>query len=123
MTTAETDQREEIVALAATLARERYAARALELANTHEYPYDVFDELAKAGFFGLYHDPRWGGLGLDLYTICRVVEELSAVSNTYPASSSASCRAACPSSSPAMRPPAASTCPASSPARPGSPWR
>jgi alkylation response protein AidB-like acyl-CoA dehydrogenase len=75
-------ERAEFVGFAREFARERFGSRALELANTHDYPYDVFDELAQAGFFGLYHEPRWGGLGLDLYTICQVIEELSAVSNT-----------------------------------------
>jgi alkylation response protein AidB-like acyl-CoA dehydrogenase len=78
----EAGTRDEVVKLAATMAQDRFAPRAIELANTHDYPYDVFDELAAAGFFGLYHEERWGGLGLDLFTICQVVEELSAVSNT-----------------------------------------
>lgn len=81
--TSQTDvDAEQIVAHARALAREKVADRALELANTHDYPHDLFDLFREAGMFALYPDPQWGGLGLPLTTVCAVVEELAQVSAT-----------------------------------------
>ena len=82
MSAAFDDSEEEYVRYARELARTRISARALEYANTHEYPEELFELLRSAGFFGLYHSPEWGGLGLRLRTVCQVVEELARVSST-----------------------------------------
>jgi alkylation response protein AidB-like acyl-CoA dehydrogenase len=77
-----TEDRSEFVRLTRRFARERFGDRALELANTHEYPRWVFDELAQAGYFGLYRAEEWGGLHVGLQTLCDVIESLAFVSNT-----------------------------------------
>jgi len=76
------EERDAVVRACRTLAQEKIAPRALELANTHVYPEWLFDLLRDAGYFGLWIDPEWGGLGLDLLTLSRVIEELAVVSNT-----------------------------------------
>lgn len=73
---------DELVRYARTLAREKIAGRAIELANSHEYPHDLFDLFKEAGFFGLYPGPEFGGFGLPLATVCSVVEEIAQVSAT-----------------------------------------
>lgn len=75
-------EQDEIVAVARRLAADRGAPRALDVANTHDYPEDLFEALRDGGYFGLYPGPEWGGIGADLLTVCRVVEELAKVSNT-----------------------------------------
>jgi alkylation response protein AidB-like acyl-CoA dehydrogenase len=77
-----TEDRSEFVELTRRFARERFGARALELANTHDYPRGVFDELARAGYFGLYRAEQLGGLHVGLQTLCDVIESLAFVSNT-----------------------------------------
>lgn len=76
------DERLAIVENARRFARERFGSRALELANTHTYPRWAFDELAKNGYFGLYHDTQWGGTNVGLRVLCDVIEALAEVSNT-----------------------------------------
>jgi len=76
------EERETFAAAARKLAEDKVGPRALEIANTHDYPEDLFELLRETGYFGLWIDQRWGGLGLDLWTVCRVVEELATVSNT-----------------------------------------
>ena len=76
------EERETFAAAARKLAEDKVAPRALEIGNSHEYPEDLFELLRETGYFGLWIDSRWGGMGLDLWTVCRVVEELAAVSNT-----------------------------------------
>jgi alkylation response protein AidB-like acyl-CoA dehydrogenase len=76
------DERAALVDATRKLAQEKIAPRALELANTHDYPVWLFELLRDAGYFGLWIEPRWGGLGIDLLTLARVIEELAVVSNT-----------------------------------------
>jgi alkylation response protein AidB-like acyl-CoA dehydrogenase len=76
------EERAAFVQAARTLAMEKVAPHALELANTHEYPTELFELLRDAGYFGLWIEPRWGGLGLDLRTLSSIIEELACVSNT-----------------------------------------
>lgn len=76
------EERETFAAAARKLAEDKVAPRALEIGNTHDYPEDLFQLLRDTGYFGLWVPEQWGGLGLDLWTVCRVVEELACVSNT-----------------------------------------
>jgi alkylation response protein AidB-like acyl-CoA dehydrogenase len=77
------EERETFAAAARKLAEDKVGPRALEIGNTHDYPEDLFELLRDAGYFGLWVDPEWGGLGLDLWTVCRVIEELAHVSNSF----------------------------------------
>ena len=76
------DERQEIVLSARKFAREKITPNALDLGNTHDYPYELFDLLRETGYFGLGFPTEWGGLGLDLWTVCQVIEELASASNT-----------------------------------------
>lgn len=81
-TTLSDEEREILVDSARKLAEDKVAPRALEIGNSHEYPEELFELVRDTGYFGLWIDPQWGGLGLDLWTVCRVIEELSRVSYT-----------------------------------------
>jgi alkylation response protein AidB-like acyl-CoA dehydrogenase len=73
---------EDFIQATRKFARENFASRSLELADTHDYPRWVFDELARAGYFGLWQAEEWGGLNVGLKTLCDVIESLAFVSNT-----------------------------------------
>jgi len=58
-----------------------FALRVLEpiadqVDKTCEYPPEVFEEIARAGYTGMVHDPRYGGGGLDYLSLVVVIEEL-----------------------------------------------
>ena len=75
-------ERSDLLATIRRLARERIAPIALELANTHEWPEQLFELLRGQGYFGLYYPSEYGGIGLSLRAFSEVIEELAAVSNT-----------------------------------------
>jgi alkylation response protein AidB-like acyl-CoA dehydrogenase len=57
---------------------ERYLKpRADEVDRTAEFPRHNFDEIAKAGLFGLRIPEKWGGMGADYLTAVKVIERLS----------------------------------------------
>jgi len=56
---------------------ERIIPRAAEIDEAHEYPHDLFREMAELGFFGMRYPPESGGLGLDLISLCLALEEIS----------------------------------------------
>jgi alkylation response protein AidB-like acyl-CoA dehydrogenase len=76
------EEHSDLIAATRRLAEERLAPIALELANTHEWPEDVFQLLRENGYFGLYYPREFGGLGLSLHTFSEIIEELASVSNT-----------------------------------------
>jgi alkylation response protein AidB-like acyl-CoA dehydrogenase len=75
-------ERSDLLATTRRLARERIAPIALELANTHEWPEQLFELLRDHGYFGLYYPSQYGGIGLSLRAFSEIIEELAAVSNT-----------------------------------------
>ena len=75
-------ERSDLLATIRRLARERIAPIALELANTHEWPEQLFELLRGQGYFGLYYPSQYGGIGLSLRAFSEIIEELAAVSNT-----------------------------------------
>jgi len=56
---------------------ERIIPRAAEIDEAHEYPHELFREMAELGFFGMRYPPESGGLGLDLISLCLALEEIS----------------------------------------------
>lgn len=66
-----------LVDLAAKLADEVLRPRADAVDAKAEFPRANFDELAKAGLFGLRIPERWGGKGADVRTAVMVIERLS----------------------------------------------
>ena len=75
-------ERSDLLDLTRTVARDRLAPIALELANTDEWPEHVFQLLRQHGFLGMHFPSDYGGAGLSLLDFAQVIEELAAVSNT-----------------------------------------
>ena len=61
------------------LADERIAPRAAEVDRTSEFPQDVRELLASHDILGLPFPEAYGGLGVDLLTICLAIEQISRV--------------------------------------------
>ena len=59
------------------LADERIAPRAAEVDRTSEFPQDIRELLASHDILGLPFPEAYGGLGVDLLTICLAIEQIS----------------------------------------------
>ncbi|HET8582618.1 MAG TPA: acyl-CoA dehydrogenase [Jatrophihabitans sp.] len=59
------------------LADDKIAPRAAEIDETAEFPYDVLDELVRAGFHAVHIPEEYGGMGADAVSACIVVEEVA----------------------------------------------
>jgi alkylation response protein AidB-like acyl-CoA dehydrogenase len=66
-----------LVARAEQLAHDVLRPRADELDRTAQFPRANFDDLARAGLFGLRVPSRWGGQGADVQTAVMVIERLA----------------------------------------------
>jgi alkylation response protein AidB-like acyl-CoA dehydrogenase len=64
------------------LADERIAPRAAEIDRTAEFPWDVKELLASHDILGLPFPERYGGLGVDLLSLCLAIEQISRVCAT-----------------------------------------
>ena len=62
---------------AADFARDVVAPRAAAIDESREYPWDVVDALAAAGFMGMSIPPEWGGQGRSFLDVAVVVEEMA----------------------------------------------
>jgi len=74
------DLSDEQVQIRDTFARfcdERIAPRAAAIDEAHEFPRELFGEVAALGFFGLRYPVESGGLGLDLISLCLALEEIA----------------------------------------------
>lgn len=54
---------------------------ALEWDERGEFPLGLFQEFGKLGFFGIRHDPEYGGSGLDYWYVVAYAEELARSGN------------------------------------------
>ena len=70
-----------LVALVAEFAKAEIAPRVAEYDAAEELPRDLLAKMAELGLFGGVLDPEYGGLGLDMVTYARVVEEISKTCN------------------------------------------
>lgn len=57
------------------------APHALEWDQAGEFPRDVFRRCGELGFFGISHDPAYGGSGLDYWYVAAFAEELARARN------------------------------------------
>ncbi|MBA2373855.1 MAG: acyl-CoA dehydrogenase family protein [Chloroflexi bacterium] len=64
------------------LADERIAPRAAEIDRNAEFPWDIKELLASHDILGLPFPERYGGLGVDLLTLCLAIEQISRVCAT-----------------------------------------
>jgi alkylation response protein AidB-like acyl-CoA dehydrogenase len=67
----------ELIAIAARLARERFAPRAADHDRDASFPFDDYADLHAEGILGLCVPERYGGLGADYETYCLVAEQLA----------------------------------------------
>jgi alkylation response protein AidB-like acyl-CoA dehydrogenase len=77
-----TDEQRELRDLVRTIARDRIAARAAEIDESHEFPWDVVELFREQGVFGLLFDEEWGGTGTGALLALVAIEELSKVCAT-----------------------------------------
>jgi len=71
-----TPAQRELVALAATLGRDRFAARAARHDREASFPFENFDDLRDAGLLGICVPKAHGGLGADFSTYVMVAAEI-----------------------------------------------
>jgi len=74
-----TDEQKIMQETARRIAREKILPRAAEIDETGIYPKEIWDCLGENGFLGLCIPEEYGGAGVDLFTICLVMEELAKV--------------------------------------------
>lgn len=70
-------EKRELVALAARLARERFAARAPQDDAAATFPFENYEDLRRHGILGLMVPREYGGLGADPLTYSLVLKEIS----------------------------------------------
>ncbi len=58
-------------------AEKELAPHALEWDRAGIFPREIFKKCGELGFFGINHDPKWGGSGLDYWYVAAFCEELS----------------------------------------------
>ena len=79
-----TEEQKMIKETSRKIAQEYIAPRIPRMEETEEFPWDIAEMLAKEGFFKLPIPTEYGGLGLDILTICIAYEELGKVSGFAP---------------------------------------
>ncbi|MED5358748.1 MAG: acyl-CoA dehydrogenase family protein, partial [Pseudomonadota bacterium] len=72
-----TVRQQELIDLAAKLARKKFEPRAAELDRDARFPFEDYDDLREAGLLALCVPETYGGLGGDLETYVLVVEQLA----------------------------------------------
>jgi alkylation response protein AidB-like acyl-CoA dehydrogenase len=73
------DSQRELRERARDLADTRFAARAAEIDESREYPWDNVQALADAGFMGMTIPREYGGQGLGYFEATLVIEEMARV--------------------------------------------
>lgn len=73
------DTQKELVQLARKIALERVKPRVAELDRKGEFPWDLVKVFADAGFYGLYIPEEYEGVGLGVFELALVTEELSRI--------------------------------------------
>ena len=68
---------DEIVATISRWVDNEVVPHASELEHADEFPQAMFDQMCEFGLFGATIPEEYGGLGLDITTYARIVEELS----------------------------------------------
>ena len=68
---------DELVAAVRNFVQKEVLPVASDLEHADEYPVDLVRQMAGLGLFGAVIPEEWGGLGLDVITYARLIEELS----------------------------------------------
>ena len=72
-----TDEQQMLRSAVRELADDKIAPRAAAVDQEAAFPYDVLDELVKAGFHAVHIPEEYGGPGADAISACIVVEEVA----------------------------------------------
>jgi alkylation response protein AidB-like acyl-CoA dehydrogenase len=72
-----TDEQQMLRSAVRELADDKIAPRAAAVDQEATFPYDVLDELVKAGFHAVHIPEEYGGPGADAISACIVVEEVA----------------------------------------------
>src|SRR6202790_2850355 len=68
---------DELVAAVRTFVQREVVPVASDLEHRDEYPADLVRQMAELGLFGAVIPEEYGGLGLDVMTYARLIEELA----------------------------------------------
>lgn len=73
------EEHEEIKATIHKIAQEKIKPLAIEVDEKEEYPWETLRLLSEYGFIGANMPEEYGGAGLDLLSLCTIVEEVARV--------------------------------------------
>jgi alkylation response protein AidB-like acyl-CoA dehydrogenase len=76
------DTQRQIQERASELAQRSFAARAAEIDQTEEYPWDNVELLCEAGFMGMTIPEAYGGLGLNYLDVVVAIEQIAKACST-----------------------------------------
>ncbi|MFH1479685.1 MAG: acyl-CoA dehydrogenase family protein [Pseudomonadota bacterium] len=79
-----TEEQKMIKETSRKISEEYIAPRIPRMEETEEFPWDIAEKVAAEGFFRLPIPVEYGGLGLDIFTICIAYEELAKVTAFTP---------------------------------------
>ncbi len=71
-----TDKQKKLIGIARELGRDNFRPRARQYDEENKFPFENYDELREAGFYGLTIPEQYGGLGADYQTYALVSAEL-----------------------------------------------
>src|ERR1700712_3429746 len=72
-----TDEQEQLRKTVEEFAREVVAPAAVGHDKAKTFPYDVVQQMAQMGLFGLPFPEQYGGMGGDFFALCLAIEELA----------------------------------------------
>ncbi|MBX3453277.1 acyl-CoA dehydrogenase family protein [Ferrovibrio sp.] len=72
-----TDEQQSVLDTADRFARNELYPLAQRMDNEEWWPQDIFPKLGKAGYFGITVDPKYGGVGSDLFTSGLILQAFS----------------------------------------------
>jgi citronellyl-CoA dehydrogenase len=72
-----TEEHQAFRATVRSFAQKELAPHALEWDRAGIFPREIFKKCGELGFFGINHDPKWGGSGLDYWYVTAFCEELA----------------------------------------------
>jgi alkylation response protein AidB-like acyl-CoA dehydrogenase len=76
------DAQEAVRQAAETFCRERVEPQAQHIDQQDRFPHELFKELGQQGYMGMSCPEEYGGSGMDLVSVCLVLEEVSKASGS-----------------------------------------
>ena len=78
-----TDEQRALRDMAETFARKEVEPLANQIDRDEETPVELLAKAAEFGLYGLYISPEYGGSGVDVTSVCLVVEEIAKASPSF----------------------------------------